>query len=69
MQYSFMSECFIFLCVYTVCEARQDMVSARLCFCECVRAHLTACPCLRGLLLSISNMNVGKCRVGSLIEV
>lgn len=55
-----------FVCVCKVCEATQKSRScARLCFCEGVRAHLTACPCLRGLLSCICNMNVGKCPVGS----
>lgn len=46
----------------------EDMEIARSGFCACVRVHLTACPCLRGLLMCIFNIKGGgggKCCVGS----
>lgn len=56
---------FVCMCVH---DARQeDMDSARLCFHACVRAHLTACPCLRGLCIFNSNggqMSRGRTRRG-----
>lgn len=50
-------------CVTCRLRQRKDMRGARSCSCGSVRAHLTACPCLRGSLLSISNMSMGKCLV------
>lgn len=61
------------MCVNGMSEARQkDRDSARLCCCACVRAHLTACPCLRGLIWCIFNIRKkkgGKCGVGGSVEV
>lgn len=50
-------------CVTCRLRQRKDMRGARSCSGGGVRAHLTACPCLRGSLLSISNKSVGKCIV------